>query len=140
MEQQKLRALCIRTCFDGGQFERERLIAAGIKLDEKEGVLCHQYIHSQIVEIDPRNPIAVHFQFEQDPHVEHNGFKFDKEKMQYVQINPGPTQAQLDKRIADAIAENKRLAAEAELKRLKDENEALKASIRGEEQKAKASE
>jgi len=139
MEKQKLfKVTCIRDCFDGGAFDRQRLADAGINFKEEKGELCRSYIHGQARDgqnplmIDPHNPIAVHFQFEEDPQVLHEGFHFDREKMQYIRDKPAPTQAQLDKLLEEAKAErrtNETLQTQLELVNLRDENEKLRREL-----------
>jgi len=139
MEARKLlKATCVRDCFDGGAYERKILTDAGVSFNEEQGNLCRTYIHGMDKDpkdpdkplmIDPNNPIAVHFRFEQDPCVQHQGFTFNTETLQYVRDNPGPTQKELDAQLASLQAEiriNDSLKAEIEIARLRGENEKLR--------------
>ena len=155
MDVKKLRGVCLRDTYDNGRFDRERLTSAGVNFTEEKGELNKLYYHNMQADIDPRNPIAVWFQFDQDPGVEHEGFTIEKvsvpvnpdvpkgatkEVFRYKQNNPGKTLSQLEKELEAARAQQKKLSIEAELAHLRAENEKLKAEIRGEELKPAASE
>jgi hypothetical protein len=133
MEDTKLfKATCIRNCFDGGAYDRKRLEEAGVNFKEERGEFCHQYYFGQLAEIDPRNPIAIHFQFEKDPQIAHKGYHFDDKKMQYIADNPVQTQAELDRKLADLRSEEvklQHLKAEQQLLDLKDKNEKLRKEV-----------